>query len=309
MGRQRVWRALTRLALLAGLSGCLRFGYRPVADSPRGDAAADGADAGSDAGDAESGAADAGANAPADAAVTRACGGEPMNACGGCAVLPFEPSSACGGCGLGQYVCNGPDAVTCVGGTTTPSTTGEALLIDDFEDGDRRFHSGPIIGDWYLVRDGTKGSLNPPTTDALVPTSPGARDSAGALHVSGSGFTNWGAGFQGVLNLSGCYVSAAAQKGVGFYARGSGTVTFSVATKQTVPTSEGGSCSGTCNDYFMTTIALTNTWTPYSIEWSTLHQSGWGTPATFEAIQIKLLQFSFAADSSMDLYLDDVRLY
>lgn len=37
------------------------------------------------------------------------------NSCGGCLRLRAEPRTACGGCG-GQYECNGPDSVVCVGG-------------------------------------------------------------------------------------------------------------------------------------------------------------------------------------------------
>jgi len=86
-------------------------------------------------------------------------------------------------------------------------------------------------------------------------------------------------------------------------------VLFSVATRQTVPTADGGDCSGFCNDNFTTAFTLTASWKPYQLPWSSLQQRGWGPAAPFKASQIKYLQFSFAAGSSMDLYLDDVGLY
>jgi hypothetical protein len=243
-----------------------------------------------------------------DAGPEPPCAGS-VNACGGCEALSDAPGSPCGTCGLGVNECSGADAIGCMGGAATPTTDPGSLVFDDFEDGDREFRAGPIHGEWYLVSDPTSGTLNPATDDALIPQSPGANSSTRALHVSGNGFTQWGAGIQASLNYEGCYVNAAAQTGVSFYARGTGTLQVSVATKQTVPTADGGTCVGTCYDNFATALMLTNTWKPYQIPWTTLHQAGWGTPATFMSSQLKYLQLSFAAGSSLDLYLDDVALY
>ena len=340
----RSTRSVLHLALIGALSGCLRLGYDPVRTHPPAaasdaavfDAAPDtggGSDAMSDAasgtpayrgehdagsvapdgsvaggkGDDASDAADKTLDAAADGGGAQPCTGS-VNACGGCTVLSATLGSACGACDIGQYVCSGSDALSCSGGSSTPTTIGGALLLDDFDDGDRFFRAGPINGSWYLVSDATAGTLNPSSDDEL-PTKPGANDSAGALHVSGSGFTSWGAGIQGGLNIDGCYVDLTAQTGVSFYARGSGTLLFSVATKQTIPTADGGTCIGTCYDNFEFAIVLTNTWKSYSVPWSMLHQAGWGTAATFRLNQIKYLQFSFAAGTSLDLYLDEVSFY
>jgi hypothetical protein len=224
------------LALIGALSGCLRLGYDPVrrhqraaaSDAAVFDAAPDtgrGPDAMSDAasgtpayggdhdagsvapdgavagGSGDSGGLDAGdvvdkaSDAAADGGGTQPCAGS-VNACGGCTALSATLGSACGACDVGQYVCSGSDALSCVGGSSTPTTAGGALLLDNFDDGDRFFRAGPINGSWYLVSDSTAGTLNPSSDDEL-PTSPGASNSAGALHVSGSGFTDWGAGIQG----------------------------------------------------------------------------------------------------------------
>lgn len=334
----RSTRSVLHLALIGALSGCLRLGYDPVRrhqpaaalDAAVFDAAPDigrGSDAMTDAasgtpayrGEHDAGSTasdgsvaggkrdDAGDAAAADGGGAQPCNGS-VNACGGCTVLSATLGSACGACDVGQYVCSGSDALSCIGGSSTPTTTGGALLLDNFDDGDRFFRAGPIEGSWYLVSDSTAGTLNPSSDDGL-PTTPGANNSAGALHVFGSGFTSWGAGIQSSLNVDGCYVDLTAQTGVSFYARGSGTLLFSVATKQTIPTADGGTCVGTCYDNFEFSIVLTNTWKSYPVPWSMLHQAGWGTVATFRSNQIKYLQFSFAAGSSLDLYLDDVSFY
>lgn len=342
-------RALFQLTLLVGLSGCLRFGYAPAsppkapaaaADAGAMDASRDGGpgstDAARDAGTVmampqpDAGAQDAAVSGDpvhdagssdaatpdaatppgddSDAGAPPACPGA-VNACGGCQALSAAPGSACGACGVGANVCSGSDAVVCMGGSQMPSTSSGALLLDDFEDGDRFFSAGPIRGRWFLVSDSTTGTLSPATDDALVPTSAGANGSTRSLHVSGSGFSKWGAGVQGSLNLSGCYVNATAQTGVSLYARGTGTVLLSVATKQTTPTSDGGTCIGACYDNFATSFTLTSSWKPYQIPWSMLHQSGWGTATTFQPSQLNYLQLSFDAGSSMDLYFDEVQLY
>ena len=320
---------------LASLSGCLRWGYDPV---PRPEApgspdagayAGDSRDSGSapvepardaaisdagldvdDAGTYDAATHDAAADGgdDGDAGVGPACPGE-LNACGGCEVLNAAPGSSCGACGLGLQVCSGSEALACMGGSTTPVTSGGPLVLDAFEDGDRLFRAGAIHGDWYLVSDGTAGVLNPATDEALVPVSPGARESKGALHVSGSGFSDWGGGVQGSLNLEACYVDVAAQTGISFYARGTGTVLFSVATHGTIPMADGGACVGNCYDNFALSFTLTSAWKPYQLPWSMLRQAGWGTVTTFQPKQAKYLQFSFAAGSSMDLYLDDLSLY
>ena len=258
--------------------------------------AADGNDAGTDAAAADGGDADT------------TCPGT-TNACGGCTTLPAAPDSACGTCGLGQYACDGTDALACAGDTTMPGTSGGASPLDDFEDGDSLFRANAISGNWYVVTDGTIGVISPAVDAPLAFTSPGANGSTRALHVSGNGFSDWGAGVQGLLNLNGCYVSAAAQTGIRFYARGTGTVLLSVATRQTVPTSDGGNCLTGCYDNFAASVQLFSFWRSFSIPWSALAQNGWGTPTFFQPSQLKYIQFSFAAGSSMNLYLDDVSFY
>lgn len=286
-------------------SGLERDASSPLdAGAPERDAALGAGGMAAYAGDA-GGDADAGM-AAADSGTPFSCPGA-TNACGGCMELPAALGSACGGCGLGSYGCDGADALSCTGGTSTPTTSGGPVLVDDFEDGDVVFRAGPFNGGWFLVSDNTVGTLSP-AKDAELPTSPGA-NGVGALHASGSGFSDWGAGVQASLTMDGCYLNAAAQSGLRFSARGTGTVLFSVATKQTVPSTEGGSCVGNCYDNFATSIVLTNTWQSFPVPWSALHQAGWGTAASFEPSQIKYLQFSFAAGSSMNLYLDDVSFY
>lgn len=247
----------------------------------------------------------ASADASAEASVCAA-----VNACSGCVPLAHEVGTACGKCGLGSYVCDGTAAVVCSGGDAVPIASGGTVLIDDLEDGDRNVPArATLSGLWFTVQDGTGGTLSPASSATLVPVSGGAAGSARAMHVSGSGFTQWGAGVGMSLSAYQCSYDATAQKGITFYAKGTGKLLVSAATLQTVPVSGGGSCTGACNDHFHTTFTLTNTWTPYTVPWTALKQAGWGTSATFLPSAMRYLQWSFGANITFDVWVDTVSFY
>jgi hypothetical protein len=232
------------------------------------------------------------------------------NACGGCSQLSSAVGSACGVCGLGHYVCDGSSAVVCSGGDARPSASGP-VLIDDLEDGDRFVNSAAgLSGDWHTVVDDSGGTISPPSGTPIVPVYDGAGGSARSVRVSGHGFTGWGAGVAVTLNAYQCSYDASAESGISFDIKGSGSVIVSVATRQTTPTSAGGTCVGTaCNDHFNQTFTLTTTWTHHTVPWTSLHQSGWGKPATFSPSDILYIQFSFAANTNFDVYVDNLSFY
>src|SRR5690606_12839776 len=85
--------------------------------------------------------------------------------------------------------------------------------------------------------------------------------------------------------------------GISFWAKGDATVTFSVATHETVPNDvTGGSCAAECHNQFAApTITLTDDLTKYSHSWLQLAQaSSWGTPATGSSADISKLQWQVA---------------
>lgn len=233
------------------------------------------------------------------------------NACGGCAALANAPGATCGRCGLGRFVCSGVDAVVCSGGNASPASSGGAVLIDDFEDGDALVSSNAgMSGAWFTIQDGTNGVLASPARGDIVPAHVGARGSARSLYISAYGFSLWGAGAAVPLNASGCSYDAAAQYGLTFYAKGNGTVWVSVATLRTTPASAGGTCVGNgCNDHFQLGFVLSPAWTLRTLPWTSLRQAGWGTWTTFQPSEILYIQFTVGSNSALDLYLDELSFY
>jgi hypothetical protein len=251
--------------------------------------------------DAESAGADAGPS----------CDGNAPNACGGCSTLANAPATSCGRCGVGRYACSGNEATSCVGGNDPAASPGGALLIDDLEDGDRFINAASgLSGSWYMVTDGTAGTLTPAAGSTLMPTTPGS-GSARSMHLQGQGFTGWGAGLAASLNALGCSYDGSKQTGVSFSAKGSSNnnMIVSLATRQTVPTSEHGSCTANCNDHFRITLPLTASWTPRQAAFTALRQAGWGTAATFQPGELMYVQFSFPANTTFDLYVDTLSFY
>ncbi|MDB4991092.1 MAG: hypothetical protein JWN04_6270 [Myxococcaceae bacterium] len=340
---RRVARAGTVVLLSAALSGCLLVGYDPSAQGFSLDAATEnpgtaleaGIDAAPrsapDAADVMARDADSSSDVPdsarADAAgdasakdgalsdasdAARASDAGPtcdaaLNACGGCSALAHAPASACGSCGLGSYTCVGTDAVACTGGSAQPASSGGTVLIDDFEDGDSKVNPiDGLSGTWYTLSDGTSGTIAPAVGSTLVPVSGGALGSARAMHVSGRGFTFWGAGLAASLSAYQCKYDGSAQRGLQFYAKGSGALQVALATSQTVRASQGGSCTANCDDHFNVPVALSSGWQLHTITFSSLKQSGFGTPATFQVSQLMYVQFYFGPNVTFDLAVDNV---
>jgi hypothetical protein len=319
--------ALAWLSLFSG-SGCQLVGYEVIVGP--GQTNLDGAIAASDAGAADpldatggpgavavrtgdadshgsesgSSAADAGHVDTSDAAPL--CAG-PSNACGGCSVLAPALASSCGQCGLGHYTCAGTNALVCADGDALPVASTSSLLIDDFEDGDSIPLSGSgTDGYWYVYTDHTAGTLSPPDGDRITPAYVGAAGTLRSAHVVGGGFTAYGAGLILWPNLKHCAFDVSALRGISFWVKGTSSMTLSLATPQTL---DPKYCGTSCNDFYSKTYALTTTWTPYQVAWSSLKQAGWGTPAAFVPSQVEYFQFSFGANVDFELYLDEVGFY
>lgn len=190
-------------------------------------------------------------------------------------------------------------------------------VIDDFEDADNAvLKSEGRVGRWNAYNDGT-GTQMPSAGSELVPEGPGANSTQLALHTSGSGFTDWGAGLQVDLNNSGSGAAArepfdaSAYTGVTFYAKGSGQIRVEFVTQATTEPSQGGTCAENCYDsHGSDPIALSAEWAPITLFFANLTQEGWGTPADFSPAQLLGLNFKAlkgdTADATFDLWIDEV---
>jgi hypothetical protein len=203
----------------------------------------------------------------------------------------------------------GVSAALLCNGATQPKASG-AVMLDDFEDGD----STPLAasgadGYWFVYTDHTRGTITPPDGTRPTPALEGAAGTARSMHIVGGGFTAFGAGLILFPNAMQCTFDVSLVRGLGFWLKGStssGKLTVSVATLQTV---DSKYCGTNCNDFHNVTYPLTSTWTHYAMPWSDLKQVGWGTPAPFLASQMEYLQFSFPANVTFSLYVDEVGFY
>ena len=245
---------------------------------------------------------------------------------------------AAAGCGDNHATPAGDDggAEAAAPGPACPDETGPidpTTLIDDFE------HSGaniPLIagrmGSWYAAGDSTPGALLQPLGLAAPELIPGGRcGSHKALHITGSGFLDWGsevsttmhygANDAGVSEELPYDAAARGYQGVHFFARVGDTSTtqvrFAISDEYARP--EAGICDvkgsqGTaCYDTFGTplTEALTTDWREFRIPFTGLAQQDFGVRGGVAPDVSKLydIQFTFPARVVFDLWVDDLSFY
>lgn len=257
--------------------------------------------------DARVDAADARVEQPFDAAVRPPRGadasvdaGRPSDASDGSASSATD-ASADADAGLSTaLLCNG---------AAQPRASG-SVMVDDFEDGDSfPLASSGADGYWFVYTDHTRGTITPPDGTKPTPTLEGAAGTARSMHIVGGGFTAYGAGLILFPSAQQCTFDMSLVRGIGFWLKGSTSsdkLTVSVATLQTV---DSKYCGTSCNDFHRATYTLTNAWTHYTLPWSDLKQTGWGPPAPFVASQVEYLQFSFPANVTFSLYVDEVGFF
>jgi hypothetical protein len=194
---------------------------------------------------------------------------------------------------------------------TVAVAAGSMPLIDDFEDG-----NGQILVDegrdgyWHIVRDNSvDGQLS--MTDPPVPENNGANDSSHALHLSGSDFSEWGAGFSVELRLESLPYDATVYGGLKFWARGAPSLRIILVQQDLATGHACATCSPSsadCGVFYGQQVTLTDIWTQYTIPWGQL------TPATasgtpFAPGQLMLLKFEAPAAEQFEFWLDDVAFY
>jgi hypothetical protein len=228
----------------------------------------------------------------------------------------------------------------CGGGSGTESTAdplcalpdpGALDVIDNMEDGDDVILARDgRTSIWYTYHDATAGTITP-QPDMMFPMEaiPEARcgTSRRAMRATGSGFSDWGAGFGfsfKIAMLNGAYVDtnydASAARGITFWARSGETsvssIHFGIGDQYSDPA--GGHCdvsltSGptACFDDFGATVALTTKWQRFSYNFGELGQRSFGIPRpTLDVANVTNVEFGIpSAAPVFDIWIDDIAFY
>jgi hypothetical protein len=189
--------------------------------------------------------------------------------------------------------------------------SGTTPLIDDFEDGNTQILvSDSRNGYWHIVRDNSpSGQLS--LDEPPVPESGGANDSERAMHLAGSGYTEWGAGFSVDLRSESLPYDASAHTGLKFWARGTTSLRL-VFVQQNLAT--GHSCatcptsSSDCGLFYGSQVTLTDDWTEFTVPWTALTQAAAGA-TRFAPDQLMLIKLEAPAAERFEFWLDDVSFF
>jgi len=174
------------------------------------------------------------------------------------------------------------------------------LLLDELADGVATFRAGPVSGEWFTYSDGTS-PISPPDHTGLGPVD-------GEAHVSGQGFSDWGAGLSAYFRST----DLSAFCSLKLAARGSGVIVVELATPATSPADEGGTCVGQgCFGHFASSITLGEEYQTFEIAFSSLLQPSWAQRAELslsQVISINLVSKVSGAPTNIDLFLRSIAL-
>lgn len=198
--------------------------------------------------------------------------------------------------------------------------------MDNFDSLENGYSGNGLQGGWFVYDDGSAGTQLPSNAD-LRPVSGGPNDSTGALHVQGSGFTEWGSGFASVFasDASGaCLFDASAYSGLTFWAKGSiepddsvdpwdpGVLRVMLVEKDVVPLPEGN-CDdsvGDCWSSHRVRIELDDCWRRYSFSFNAFQTDDWGFPGgPLDLNELYELSFELGRGNSYDIWIDDLAFF
>ena len=175
------------------------------------------------------------------------------------------------------------------------------LVLDELTDGDASFASGGISGEWFTYSDGTR-ELTPPDHTGLPSVD-------GEAHVSGQGFSEWGAGVSAYFRSA----NLSAFERLRLRVRGAGSIVVEIATPATSPTDEGGTCMGAgCFGHFAGTVELTEQYQDFDLPFSSFAQPSWAQPAELSldgVISINLVAKVVGGVANIDLWVDRLSLH
>lgn len=193
-------------------------------------------------------------------------------------------------------------------------------LIDDLERGTGQICSGEgRVGVWYVFNDGSGvqwPAPTPPGTPVETSQIPSGRsESKRAMHTSGSGFQEWGAGLG--LDLAHDGVSygrydAHEYDGIRFWARSDQPMQLvvRVGSAPTVVAEFGGACPMEPCAPHAGTFLVGQQWTEFNLPFNDLLQFGYyNQPADLLRDQLINLQFMPLDALAFDYWIDDVRFY
>jgi endoglucanase len=198
-----------------------------------------------------------------------------------------------------------PTATGTSGGAQPPAGPSE-LLLDDLSDGNGTLSVSGINGEWGTYSDGTS-AVTPPAMSAIVPVD-------GAIHVTGNGFSMWGAGLSLALSGAGAMsVDISTYTSLKLRAKGTGTITVEVATPATTGSEEGGECTGEgCFGHYARTITMTPEYTDHVVTFSSLSQPEWGQTKELELDRVSAINLLSRKEGdqnvNIDLWVDSISL-
>ncbi len=219
-----------------------------------------------------------------------------------------------------------PDPSAC-----TAASAMEKMALADFENG---------MG-WYLFANpaDTEAITEPaaggniPAAEITCPSSGLCGSSSFAMHVSGSGFTEYGPSLSNdwvyqddMMMVVGEPLDASAYTGVAFWARKGDTAgaapTLRLIVNDVNTHAQGGVCdpeaapgsggeaSEACWDGWMTERAMPSSWTLIKVPFSVLAQGGFGKPAeAIDTSKIYGITFQMPNMADFDFWIDDVAFY
>jgi hypothetical protein len=199
--------------------------------------------------------------------------------------------------------------------------------VSDFEDG-----TGSVLpndmrnGGWYSYVDtaATCSVMPAPNGTATAAEIPGGRcASMFALHFTGTGCTDWGAGVGTDLKAPAATdggttagpkvpYDVSGYTGVTFWARSDkgSQMRMKMPMTDETKTTDGGECvesaTSKCSDDFGANIPLTKNWVKRTVMFSTMTQEKWGKAFTWNPAHVTSIQFQVPKGAAFDVWIDDV---
>jgi hypothetical protein len=204
----------------------------------------------------------------------------------------------------------GGEPASAPGGRCSAVPPSAEARLDNFEDGDdfpvaepeRRaaWHIPPASGEEMLSLSVEQG---------------GADESDFAGHITISGFSeraSVGVSLRSEQAGVSCPYNVTGTTGIGFYAKGQGTIDLLLDTTDTWSTEFGGSCDDTsevCWDQHHKLLPLEADWAYHEVPWDAFVQAGWGKLVPFAPANFLGIQFAVGPKSMpADFWIDDLRL-
>jgi len=223
-----------------------------------------------------------------------------------------QGGSASGGDDMGGTSAGG----TLLGGSGGADARPDALVIDDFEDGDSQLlPNAGRNGAWFASNDGSSQQTPNPGAEALPALlSPARPGSTRALHTTGANFTTWGALIGANFVVNGAVPQAydiSAHTGITFSAR-LGKTTAAKLVRVMISNADTMAAPGciACGDHFGTAVNLGDMFQTFRLPFAMFKQQGWGKQfPTFDTTKTFTLSFLCGPRQAFDVWIDDVAFY